>query len=115
MVDTGLIIDFLDYSAYALYAVGIVLVIYGALLSVIGILRAEFARKKLFEEYEGTKRLFIQKIILALDFFVAADLIRLILITDINGVLILALIVAIRTVLSWSLSKEIRGQKEEPK
>ena len=106
------VIALLDYAATAVDAVGIVLLLYGAASATLSILRAEALRKSLFEDYEALKRAFIQKIILALDFFVAADLIRLATVSDITSILSLALIVAIRTVLSWSLSKEMRAKKE---
>lgn len=111
-MDQSQVVMILDYAALAVDAVGILLLVYGAALAVAGMLRAEMGRKALFDDYESIKRSFIQKIILALDFFVAADLMRLVTLTDISGILSLALIVAIRTVLSWSLSKEMRARKE---
>lgn len=110
-MDVSLVTDFLNYAAIAIDAVGVAILIYGALLSFIGIVRSEISRKMIFDAYENVKRGLIQKIILSLDFFVSADLIRLVLVSDIQGILSLALIVAIRTVLSWSLNKEIQNRE----
>ncbi len=65
------------------------------------------AGKKTLADYENSKQVLIQRIILALDFFVAADLLRLFTASSTNDILSLALIVAIRIALNWSLSKEM--------
>jgi uncharacterized membrane protein len=50
-------------------------------------------------------------ILLGLEVLVAADIIRTVAFTpDLNGVTILAIIVAIRTFLSWSLGLELEGR-----
>src|SRR5262249_19045188 len=50
-------------------------------------------------------------ILLGLEVLVAADIIRTVAFTpDLNGVIILAIIVAIRTFLSWSLGLELEGR-----
>ena len=46
-------------------------------------------------------------LLISLDFLVAADLLRTILVPSVLELVTLALIVAIRILLNWSLSKEI--------
>ena len=48
------------------------------------------------------------KIVLALEFFIAADLIRTVIQPTLDEVIILAVIVAIRTVVGYSLDKEAK-------
>ena len=105
------LIGFLELFAIFLEAIGILLVIYGALLAVIGLISVELKRKKKFHPYENTKRVFIQKLIFGLDFFVAADLLRLVNPT-IEKIITIGAIVIIRTILSFSLSREIHLHKE---
>jgi uncharacterized membrane protein len=69
--------------------------------------------KQRFLEYENTKRILIQKLIFGLDFLVAADLLRLVVVTTMEEIIQIALIVAIRSVLAWSLSKEVHLHEEK--
>jgi len=96
----------------AIALVGILLVVYAVVLTVYRMARIEILHEKRFHQYEHTKRVLTQKIILALDYFIAADLIQLALVTYFEEILNIALIVAIRTVLSWSLSREVHLHRE---
>jgi uncharacterized membrane protein len=52
-------------------------------------------------------------LLLALDFQVGSDILKTILVPTTNELIILAVIVALRIVLGWSLSKEISGHSED--
>jgi uncharacterized membrane protein len=52
----------------------------------------------------------LRGLLIALDFLVAADILKTILVPSVNELAILVIIVVIRILLSWSLSKEIEGQ-----
>ena len=93
-------------------AFGVLIIIFGVGHSIYRIARIEILQEKRFGLYENTKRTLSQKMILALDFFVAADLVRLTVLSSLLDVMLLAIIVAIRTVLSWSLSREVHLHKE---
>jgi len=111
-LDSSLIV----YPVDALILVGVVFILYGVIISLIRIARIEGTRcKNRFHEYENTKRIFIQKLIFGLDFFVAADLLRLAFVSGFSEIFEIALIVTIRTVLSWSLSKEVHLHEEKMK
>ena len=111
-MDFGIVIGLLEYAIVAIQAIGIIIILYAAAQTAASLVRIEFSTKKLFFEYEHRKRLLIQKIILALDFFVAADLIQLVILSNMTEITSLALIVAVRIALNWSLSKEINLHKE---
>jgi uncharacterized membrane protein len=51
----------------------------------------------------------LRGLLISLDFLVAADLLKSILVPSVTELVTLAIIVAIRIVLSWSLSKEIES------
>ncbi len=105
-------VDALLALSLAIEAFGLLLVIFAVAHSAYRIIRIEVLHDKRFQEYENTKRTLIQKIIFALDFFVAADLVRLAVLSDMRDILKIAIIVTMRTMLSWSLSKEIHLHKE---
>lgn len=104
--------DVAEIIALVIEIFAIFFIIHGAFYAIYRLARIEVLHEKRFHKYEHTKRILIQKIIFALDFFVAADLIKLVIISSFSDVLQIALIVAIRTVLSWSLSREIHLHKE---
>ena len=61
-------------------------------------------------EYLGQLvRRMLRGLLISLDFLVAADLLKSILVPSVTEVALLAIIVLIRIVLSWSLSKEIES------
>lgn len=93
-------------------AIGVLIIIFAVSHSTYRLLRIEIFHDKRFHQYEHTKRTLIQKIIFALDFFVSADLLRLAALSDFSDIMTVAVIVAVRTVLSWSLSREIHLHKE---
>ena len=107
-----MIVDIFLVLSYVIEAVGVTIIIFAISHSIYRIARIEIFHDKRFHQYEHTKRTLIQKIIFALDFFVSADLIRLAVLSDFNDILTVAVIVAVRTVLSWSLSREIHLHKE---
>ena len=66
--------------------------------------------KKQRREYVGQLvRHMLRGLLISLDFLVAADLLKSILVPSVTELIILAFVVAIRIVLSWSLSKEIES------
>ena len=112
MMFPNFIVPALQIISEIIVAFGITLLIYAVLLTVYRTIKTETAKDKKFNQYEHTKRILTQKMILALDFFVAADLIQLALVSSLSEILSIAFIVAIRTVLSWSLGKEVHLHKE---
>jgi uncharacterized membrane protein len=108
-----IIIDTFLALSYLIEAVGILIILFAISHSTYRIARREIFHDKRFHQYEHTKRTLIQKIIFALDFFVSADLIRLTVLSDFSDIATVAVIVAVRTVLSWSLSREIHLHKEK--
>ena len=101
-----------DYVTVVLDLMGALIVIYGSLQAFASVLKLESGSKKKFHPYENIKRTYVQKLILALDFFVAADLLKLVAMPTMEEIFLIAIIVVIRTVLNYSLSKEIHLHKE---
>lgn len=104
--------DLINIISLVIGAMGVLVVLYGVVHAIYRVIKIEAIPGKRFHQYEHVKRIFSQKMILALDFFVAADLIRLAVAVTMEEIVAIAFIVAIRTVLSWSLSREVHLHKE---
>lgn len=85
---------------------GAVIIFYGGIRAAIGVLSIEILKRK--STYNDVRMDFTPKILIGLEFFIAGDLIKSILEPNLNQVIILAIIVAIRTVVGFSLGKEVR-------
>lgn len=93
--------------------IGIALIIAGAIIAVIKIFKIEFGKiKKRFLQYENVKRIFVQKMIFGLDFFIAGDILRTVLTPGLEELARLGVIVVIRTILSFFLGKEIHLHRD---
>jgi uncharacterized membrane protein len=93
------IVDFLSYF-------GALIIFYGGIRAVANVLNIEILRKD--KSYNDIRLDFTSKIVLGLEFFIAADLIKSILEPTFDQLIVLAIIVAIRTVVGYSLTHEIR-------
>lgn len=106
------------------YIVLIIEIIVGILVAAIVIITLANLVKLLLSKIRKEQRqVYVHKIVarmlrgllIALDFLIAADLLQTVLDPTLEETAVFALIVVLRILLSWSLSKEIEmGAKEEP-
>lgn len=100
----------MELVARTFEVIGAAVLLAGLLLAVglaVGVLRRSGEKQ---QAYEILRRAFGGAILLGLEILVAADLVRTVAVEPtLNNVLILAVIVLIRTVLSFSLEIEIEG------
>ncbi len=94
------------YISFSLALFGAILVFYGGIRAAIKVISKELLKRSY--EYNDIRLDFTNKIVLALEFFIAADLIKSILQPTLNDVVVLAVIVAIRTVVGYSLNSELK-------
>ena len=88
---------------------GVVIVVVGVLLA--SVLALRMALRHVVGAYEAYRRLLGRSILLGLEFLVAADIIRTVAVTPtFRSVGVLAVIVLIRTFLSFALELEITGR-----
>jgi uncharacterized membrane protein len=85
--------------------VGSLLIIYGGLRAILGIILLE-ALKKPFS-YQQIRKEFTNKIIFGLEFFIAADVMETVRNPSQEELILLGTVVLIRTVLGYFLSKEV--------
>jgi uncharacterized membrane protein len=122
MVESGEVIaqifleQLIDYTVIALEIIItiIIIIIVGiTLANLFKIMVSTLINKEEKEkqrEYLGQLvRRMLRGLLISLDFLVAADLLKSILVPSVTELIILAFVVAIRIVLSWSLSKEIES------
>ena len=108
IVETVSFEDAMEASARFFEAVGVVALILGLLWAVYVGIKA--GRHGDLEGVKAFREVFGSAILLALEVLVAADLIRTVAISpSLENVTVLAIIVLIRTVLSFSLETEIEG------
>lgn len=98
----------IELAAHAAELAGVLVILAGMLLATGGFL---FRRGDAALRYRRYRQDLGRAILLGLEILVAADIIGTVaLAPTMNSVLVLALIVAIRTFLSWSLALELDGR-----
>lgn len=103
MIDYKIVVDAIGLL---LSSFGATFILFGSVEAIIKILAKKLNRHHL--EYNAIRIDYTSKIMLGLEFFIAGDLMKSIFTPGLNEVIILALIVAIRTVIGYSLNLEIK-------
>ena len=116
-----LIEQVLDYVTLAIGSLGGLIVVYGVGLGVVEVVKAKLRSFRTIEEtavaFEKIRFDIGVHLLLGLEFLIAADVIRSIIRPTLEELGILGGIVAIRTVISYFLNKEINGKpaQKQPK
>ena len=92
---------------------GALFIVYGALIAIVELLARETRIRH--RSYHDIRWTFTTRILLGLEFFVAADVIKTILEPTYEDLILLGALVAIRTVVSYFLGKEVQDLPEERK
>jgi len=109
----GMLEQIVGILTLILDGIGIVIIFAGVIIAIIRILKIESGKvKKKFLQYENVKRIFVQKMIFGLDFFIAGDILRTVLTPEWQELIRLGIIVIIRTVLSYFLGREIHLHRD---
>ncbi|MDP2304422.1 MAG: DUF1622 domain-containing protein [Pseudomonadota bacterium] len=102
--------DYVVLAAQVVEGTGVLVVLVGAALAA-GIVAVRYSRGETGDNYQLFRRYLGRAILLGLEFLVAADIIRTVSHDPtINGVVVLALIVLIRTFLSFTIELEVEGR-----
>ena len=109
-----LLVPYVNYLTFGIdVAAGIIIAI-SAFIALISFFKILFKPAKEQTIDKETIRLLLARgMLLALDFEVGSDILKTILVPSITELTILAVVVGIRIVLSWSLSKEIDRHSED--
>lgn len=105
--------EFLNYLSFSVGIIGIIVIIWGVLLTVIEFLRSEYNAIKSPGIHKNNKkdvrRHLGNYILLGLEFMIAGDIIHTVLYPSKESLIVLGAIVAIRTVISYFLNKELEA------
>ena len=102
--------EIISYAGYAIEGVGVFVVIVGSIYSSAVYLRS-YRRLPDGTAYQNFRRQLGRSIILGLEFLIAGDIIRTVIVdATLENVVVLGIIVIIRTFLSMTLHLEIEGR-----
>jgi uncharacterized membrane protein len=100
----------IEYLSLGIGIAGVAVIAWGALLSIIQFVRLEAAQvmgREICKRRELIRHHFGAYILLGLEFLVAGDVVHTIIKPSLQGMAVLGSIVAIRTVLSYFLNREL--------
>lgn len=106
--------DILNIISKVIGGIGAAIIVWGVTLTTFRLIFLEFKRfhhQLIFREREILRHKLGSYLLLGLEFLISADIIATIVNPTLNGMAILASIVAIRTVISFFLEKEILEMK----
>ena len=102
--------ELISIAGYGIETIGVLVIIAGSAMSSFRFL-SHFRTQPEGVAYDVFRRQLGRSIILGLEFLIAGDIIRTVIVADtLSNVLILGLIVLIRTFLSFTLHFEVEGQ-----
>jgi uncharacterized membrane protein len=105
-----------NYVVFGLEAIIIIIIIAIVAVTLIEVFRISLSSLKKKEEQQRPKRIremvsrMLRGLLISLDFLVAADILKTILVPSFFELASLAVVVIIRILLNWSLSKELESQ-----
>lgn len=101
--------NIINATSFILNAIGVLITIWGISISLLAFLKKEFLRKEDCLKCNEIIRIQLGSyLVLALEFFIASDIIKTIITPTWEGLGILGAIVVIRTILSYFLTKELK-------
>ena len=102
----------MDYVSLGVALLAVAVVLWGVILAVIEMMMLESGRFRgnfICRKREYLRHHLGSYLLIGLEFLIAADIIHSIIQPDINSLITLGVIVAIRTILSFFLNKELAG------
>src|SRR5499425_2235540 len=107
--------DFLHHTSFGIGVLGVLIIVFGVLSGLVRFVRAELAAARGLAVDEARKQLrhvLGYYLLLGLEFLIAADIIDTLMKPSTQDLLILGSIVAIRTVISYSLNTELAHEPQ---
>jgi len=106
----------INYISIAIEVAIAIIITVIVVVTLVGIIRVILSRRSKREEQtkhiQYIRYTLIRGLLIALDFVVAADILKTILAPSSTELLVLVVVVVIRILLSWSLTKEIQSQAD---
>jgi uncharacterized membrane protein len=109
------LVEIFEFLYILIGSIGVAVIVWGVFLAVFQLLKLELNRSRypsVYRERESIRHRFASYLLLALEFMIAADIIATVIHPTFEEIAILASIVAIRTIISYFLEKEIERFNE---
>lgn len=107
-------IQFLNTVSLVIGSIGVAIIIWGVILTLFRLIKLEIKRIRqgsIYRERESLRHQFGSYLLMALEFIIAADIIATFTHPTLKDIAVLGGIVAIRTVISYFLQREIEDFK----
>jgi uncharacterized membrane protein len=107
-----LLIRIIDLISLGVGIVGVLIVLWGVIMAIVNLVKLEASRLRkgfICEKREYLRHHLGQYLLLGLEFLIAADIIHTVFKPYMQSLIILGAIVAIRTVISYFLNKELES------
>ena len=105
--------SFLQPISLALELIGVAIIVYGAIVTVVFLIRTE--RKSVLQAGRSQYRIkqqFTTRILTGLEFFIAGDVLKTIINPTLESLAVVGAIVAIRAALTYLLNRELKDEME---
>jgi uncharacterized membrane protein len=110
--------DYLHHLGVGVSMVGVLIIVYGVMVGLLRFVRSEVHAlngTKVDAERRHLRHLLGYYLLLGLEFLIAADIIETLMKPTVNGFndfIVLGSTIVVRTVISWSLDKELKAVQE---
>ena len=111
---TDSIMEYLHHASFGIGVLGVLVIVFGVLCGLVRFVRAEFSAARglsVDEERKQLRHVLGYYLLLGLEFLIAADIIDTLMKPSTQDLVILGAIVAIRTVISYSLNSELAHER----
>ena len=106
--------EFLHHASFGIGVLGVLVIVFGVLCGLFRFVRAEFSASRganVDEERKQLRHVLGYYLLLGLEFLIAADIIDTLMKPNPQEMIVLGAIVAIRTVISFSLNGELKADR----
>jgi uncharacterized membrane protein len=108
--------EYLHHASFGIGVLGVLVIVFGVLCGLVRFVRAELAAARgqtVDEERKQLRHVLGYYLLLGLEFLIAADIIDTLMKPSTQDLVVLGAIVAIRTVISFSLNSELSHEKSQ--
>jgi uncharacterized membrane protein len=105
--------SFLESISLGLELIGVAIIVYGAIVTIIFLIKAEAKSvRQAGESQYRIKQQFTTRILTGLEFFIAGDVLKTIINPTLESLAVVGAIVAIRAALTYLLNRELKDERE---
>ena len=108
------VIYYISFAIEVAIAIIITVIVVVTLVGILRVIISRRSKKEYTKHIQDIRYTLIRGLLIALDFVVAADILKTILAPSPTELAILVVVVVIRILLSWSLTKEIQSDPDHP-